>query len=174
MKTLYLPFIVTWCIVTCAVGCTPQPPPPGHTPPSISVTRTTPIPTSTSPPKAGDSIASVPVGDQPADLAYGEASVWVANAGSGTVSRIDPTTNSVTAEISIGEVGGDYGSPTAVAVGNGSIWVTDNTGFAIVRVDPFLNKVVERIRLEMTQPDFQRQSRLTNWLQVWKPCGSQR
>ncbi|HSL28569.1 MAG TPA: hypothetical protein VK900_05165 [Anaerolineales bacterium] len=58
-----------------------------------------PAPTVPPVPKAGERQATIPVGDQPADLAFGEEAIWVANAGSGTVTRIDPQTNTVVAEI---------------------------------------------------------------------------
>ena len=50
-------------------------------------------------------------------MAVGERAVWVANAKDGTVSRIDPATNQVTATVRVG------GSPRDVAVGSGRVWV---------------------------------------------------
>jgi len=44
--------------------------------------------------------------------------VWVANAGDGTVSRIDPAKAEVIRTIEVG------GAPAGVAVANGLVWVT--------------------------------------------------
>ena len=52
---------------------------------------------------------------------YGAGAVWVANSGDGTVSRIDPSTNSVVATIRVGN------SPLGIAVGAGYVWVTVQT-----------------------------------------------
>jgi YVTN family beta-propeller protein len=47
----------------------------------------------------GSILAEVTVGDTPTSIAVGEGAVWVANTGDGTVSRIDPATNEVTASV---------------------------------------------------------------------------
>jgi YVTN family beta-propeller protein len=57
------------------------------------------------------------VGERPVAVAYGEGAVWVANYGDGTVSRIDPLTQSVTQEIKVGA------HVSALAVGAGAVWV---------------------------------------------------
>jgi YVTN family beta-propeller protein len=51
-----------------------------------------------------------------------EGAVWVANATQGTVSRIDPATNTVTRTTPVGR------NPVRLAAGLGSIWVADETG----------------------------------------------
>jgi YVTN family beta-propeller protein len=48
----------------------------------------------------------------------GEGAVWVANARDGTISRIDPRTNSVVKTITIGH------APTRVTVAAGRVWVS--------------------------------------------------
>ena len=48
----------------------------------------------------------------------GHGSVWVANSGDGTVSRIDPVSGRVIATIDVG------GSPTGLAVADDGVWVT--------------------------------------------------
>jgi YVTN family beta-propeller protein len=68
--------------------------------------------------------------------------VWVANSGDGSLSRINPATNSVTRAISVGE------TPVAVAVGEGSVWVADSSDDAVDRIDPGTNRVAERIAVE--------------------------
>jgi YVTN family beta-propeller protein len=62
---------------------------------------------------------TIPVGDGPVAIAFGEGSVWVANANDHTISRIDPKTNDVTATIKLGNV-----TPRGIAVGEGKVWVT--------------------------------------------------
>jgi len=88
----------------------------------------------------------------PTALAVGEGAIWVAArpafrccppeaVGTGTLTRIDPTTGSVVATIPIG------GRPAGVAVGKAAIWVTDPGTRSVVRVDPKTNRVVKRIRV---------------------------
>jgi YVTN family beta-propeller protein len=62
--------------------------------------------------------AVVPVGRAPADIAYGEGSVWVANRGDGTISKIDPARHRVTMTIHLGY------RPAGLAVGAGAVWAT--------------------------------------------------
>jgi len=47
----------------------------------------------------GSILAEVTLGDTPPSITDGEGAVWVANQGDGTVSRIDPATNEVTASV---------------------------------------------------------------------------
>jgi YVTN family beta-propeller protein len=61
---------------------------------------------------------TVDVGRGPTGLAVGEPWVWVANSGSGTVSRIDAGAERVVATVRIGPI------PEGVAVGAGSVWVS--------------------------------------------------
>ena len=49
-------------------------------------------------------------------IAFGDGAIWTANYMDGTVSRIDPRTNAVTARVPVGP-------PQALAVGEGSAWV---------------------------------------------------
>jgi len=88
----------------------------------------------------------------PTALAIGEGAVWVAArpgfrccpaqaVGTGTVTRIDPRTNSVEATIPIG------GDPAGIALGEGAIWIADPGTRSVVRVDPKKNRVVARIRV---------------------------
>jgi YVTN family beta-propeller protein len=67
--------------------------------------------------------ATVPVGHSPAGIAVGEGSVWVANAGDGTVTRIDPSTNPPRLHQTI-PVGG---SPAAITIADGRAWVAVDT-----------------------------------------------
>ena len=57
-----------------------------------------------------ETVTTRQVGDFPTAVAVGHGSVWVANAGDGTLSRIDPETSEVVATIQLGA------SPEAIAV----------------------------------------------------------
>ncbi len=84
-------------------------------------------------------LETVGVGNGPTGIAFGDGSVWVANSLDGTVSRIDPATNRVTATIPVGE------GPDGIAVGSGAVWVSGEFSEEIARIDPVENRVVERI-----------------------------
>ena len=58
----------------------------------------------------------IDVGDAPTGLAVGAGAVWVANAGDGTVSRIDAAKREVVKTIHIGN------APWGIAFGNGAVW----------------------------------------------------
>jgi DNA-binding SARP family transcriptional activator/streptogramin lyase len=70
---------------------------------------------------AGDfgsnAVRPIPVGDGPTNIAIGDGAVWVAAAG-GSISRIDPETNDVTATIPVGNpLGG-------MVIANGLVWAS--------------------------------------------------
>lgn len=88
-------------------------------------------------------IATIPVGRQPWDLAFGAGSIWVPNGGDGTVSRIDPATNEVVATIEISPTSDD--SPVSVAVRGNAVWVTSAADQTLVRIDPATNQIVQTI-----------------------------
>jgi DNA-binding beta-propeller fold protein YncE len=48
-------------------------------------------------PESGDVVGTIPVGAIPLEVAVGEGSVWVSNAGDDTVSRINPSSNEAVA-----------------------------------------------------------------------------
>jgi YVTN family beta-propeller protein len=97
--------------------------------------------------------STIPLGVAiPTAVAVGEGAVWVAArpgfrccppeaVGSGTLTRIDPMTNSIEATIPVG------GEPSALAVGEGAIWVVDPATRSVVRVDPATNDVVAHVPL---------------------------
>jgi YVTN family beta-propeller protein len=66
-------------------------------------------------------VARIPVGRGPTDIAAGAGSVWVANYLDGTISRIDPATNSVVDTIAVGAW------PEHIAAGQGGVWVTHDS-----------------------------------------------
>jgi virginiamycin B lyase len=60
---------------------------------------------------------TIRVGRRPVSIVMGEGSIWVANQGDGTISRISPTTNRVVARIQVG------GAPIGLAVDSKGVWV---------------------------------------------------
>ena len=88
---------------------------------------------------AAQVVATIPVGAGPASIRYLAESIWVRNNPDGTVSRIDPATNTVVATIRVGDGEGD------IAYGDGSIWVTSSEPATVSRIDPVTNTVVATI-----------------------------
>jgi DNA-binding beta-propeller fold protein YncE len=64
-----------------------------------------------------DQIREIHVGGHPVSVAAGAGAVWVADAGSSAVLRIDPDTAQVVARTGTGP------APLAVAVDAGGVWV---------------------------------------------------
>ena len=70
-----------------------------------------------------------PTGPDPEGVAVGAGSVWVANGGDGTVSRLDPETGTVLRDYAVG------GEPGGIAISNDAVWVADNGGTSVSRID---------------------------------------
>lgn len=83
--------------------------------------------------------AAIRVGEAPGAVAVDGSSVWVANSGDGTVSRIDATTNQVIATIDVGA------RPTHLTADSNGVWVTNPEG--LQRIDPATNRVVQTLPL---------------------------
>jgi YVTN family beta-propeller protein len=66
--------------------------------------------------------------------------VWVLNGNTGTVTRIDPTLNAVTATTPRLSV-----DPTRIAAGAGAAWVADAANDSVRRIDPATGRVVRVI-----------------------------
>jgi streptogramin lyase len=66
---------------------------------------------------AGGHTRTIPVGGAPTGLATGAGSVWVASTAAGTLTRVDPGRETVTATVRVGE------RPYAVAASPQAIWV---------------------------------------------------
>jgi YVTN family beta-propeller protein len=75
----------------------------------------------------------------PRAVVVAEGAVWVANEGDGTVTRMEPVNNRISASITVGT------SPNAIAYGEGSIWVVNRLSHNVSRIDPGSNKVVATI-----------------------------
>ena len=65
----------------------------------------------------GGHTRTIPVGGEPTGLATGAGSVWVASTAAGTLTRVDPDRDTVTATVRVGE------RPYAVAASPQAIWV---------------------------------------------------
>ena len=78
------------------------------------------------------------LGAAPGAAAEGAGSVWVANPGDGTVSRLHPGEDRVET-IDVGQ------SPAALAFGGGSMWVAAADDGALAQIDADANRVVQRI-----------------------------
>jgi len=70
--------------------------------------------------KTQQTLGTTKVGVAPVSASYGAGSVWVANSGDGTVSRIDPASGQVVRTITIS----DGGTPSGIAATDNGIWVT--------------------------------------------------
>ena len=82
--------------------------------------------------------AQYSLGTAPGAAAEGAGSVWVANPGDGTVSRLHPGDDRVDT-IDVGQ------SPAALAFGGGSMWVAAADDGTLAQVDTNANRVVQRI-----------------------------
>ena len=74
------------------------------------------------------------VGTDPAAVAVGVGGVWVANAGDGTVSRLDPATGRFVRNYAIGA----DDDVSDIAVGFKTVWVADGNGGTVTPIDPNL------------------------------------
>ncbi len=81
------------------------------------------------------------VASAPAAIATAAGTVWLADAGSGALSRVDLGTGRSVDSIPVG------GDPGTIAIGGGSIWSASVPGDELDRVDPATGKVTQRIPL---------------------------
>jgi YVTN family beta-propeller protein len=95
----------------------------------------------------GRVVATIPVGASPADVLVSQEVVWVANAAQGTVSRVDPATNTVTRTIRVGR------NPVRLTAGFGSIWVANQTEQTISRIDARSGQPLATIRTPSLGPN---------------------
>lgn len=75
------------------------------------------------------SISTIPVGDAPSGIAFGNEVVWVASSAEGRVERIGPLSNRVGRTYDVG------GTPDDVAVGLGAAWVADADAGTVTRIE---------------------------------------
>jgi YVTN family beta-propeller protein len=74
-------------------------------------------------------------GNSPSAIAFGNGSLWVANAENSNVTRFNRPSYGPAATISVGR------HPSGVAVGGGAVWVADTGDDAVSRIDPSRNSV---------------------------------
>lgn len=84
----------------------------------------------------------LPAPDGPSALRFGFGSLWVTSASTGVVSRLDPESGTVQAEIA--------GAPGIfLAVGEGAVWVLDNEAGTVHRIDPTTNTLAATIPVDV-------------------------
>ena len=88
--------------------------------------------------------ATIKVGNAPAGVAFDGTSIWVTNQASDTVSKINPTTNAVTATIGVGDI------PAGVAYDGTNIWVVNNGSNTVSKIDPSTNTVTATINVAIS------------------------
>lgn len=107
-------------------------------------------------------IASIPTGianpQGELNVVAGAGSIWVPSDDAGTVARIDPATNKVTASIHV-DPGTYY-----MAFGFGSVWAVSSKTQSIQRIDPATNTVVKTTKLGK-QPGFLAAGEGAVWVQ---------
>jgi DNA-binding beta-propeller fold protein YncE len=108
----------------------------------------TPVPLTPTPTLAvaGRVSATIPLGavHDHTFIAASVTAVWVHDGPSGTLTRIDPTTNTVVARLALGGQSHDVG---AIAVDSQAVWVADASTGIVSRIDPERNQVTTSIKL---------------------------
>ncbi|MGH8890384.1 MAG: hypothetical protein ACRDV3_11610 [Acidothermaceae bacterium] len=84
---------------------------------------------------ADDVVTRVATGAMPDGIVAAYGSLWVANYGAGTVSRIDPVQRRVLATVSVAP------GPISLADAGGAIWVAGYDTGAVTRIDPQTDRV---------------------------------
>ncbi len=129
---------------------------------------------------------TISTGVNPAGVAVNDFA-WVANAGEGTVSKVDLRTNRPVARISVGDPHGLAGCdshnvhqtphgdfrirncdlPKAVAATRGAVWAGRGDTQSLVRIDPVSNRVVASIPVGV-EPWYIAASDTAVWLTDWR------
>ena len=132
-------------------------------------------------PETNRVVDRIPV-DSPTGLAFGHGSVWATSAGDGTVSRIDPETGEVSAEIEVGRGAVDIATDER----SGDVWIAglympedysedfsqqDSEYNKISRVDPQTNHVVAEIPIVASSLEGGAQSVAVGAGAVWAQSG---
>ena len=90
-------------------------------------------------PGTGKIVAEVPVGPEPRAIAVGGGSVWVANEGNETVTRIGSSSRKTTT-ITL------QGHPTGLAFADGAVWAATIEG-GLIRIDPKFESAADPVRV---------------------------
>ena len=91
-------------------------------------------------------LGALKAGSLPDAIAVGEGSLWVTDAGNGTVARVDLADSRVTDTIEVGN------TPSSVAVGHGAVWVANAGDRTVSRISPATGKEVARSASGMGLP----------------------
>jgi DNA-binding beta-propeller fold protein YncE len=91
-------------------------------------------------------VREVVVGTQPVAVATGFGAAWVANAGSGSITRVELAGSKV-------ETVGLNDQPSAIATGAGYVWVVSVRSQKVLRIDPDTNLVTKTLRLSRPPRD---------------------
>jgi YVTN family beta-propeller protein len=113
-------------------------------------------------------VDTVAVSSKPFGIAAGEGGVWVGSNTFSTVTRIDPDTRRVVAEIPVGTSRALPSGLYSVAAGAGAVWAANSAELSVVRIDPRTNKVTARIGLPVS-PRAIAIAGDTVWVSVAKP-----
>ncbi|MBV8991046.1 MAG: hypothetical protein JO372_21030 [Solirubrobacterales bacterium] len=90
---------------------------------------------------SGKVAAATPLGGPPGSVTSEAGSVWVADPGADTVSRVDSGSGAVVDRIPVG------GEPGSIVGGGGAIWVASTVGSTVTRIDPTSESVTQTIAL---------------------------
>jgi virginiamycin B lyase len=93
--------------------------------------------------KTNEVVATLPIGPAQSEggVATGAGSFWMVSDQKGVLSRIDPATNKVVAEITVPE------KSAACNFGEAAVWITTPATNQLTRVDPKTNKVTDTIEV---------------------------
>jgi streptogramin lyase len=93
-------------------------------------------------PNTGAIRKTIHVGGNLDAVAYGDGAVWVANTLAGTVTRIDPATNSVVKRLT-----GVTGNVSRLDAGQGAAWILDSGAGTVTPIDAATNTFLSPIRV---------------------------
>jgi YVTN family beta-propeller protein len=77
----------------------------------------------------------------PQGVAYGWDAVWITDKNNNVVDRIDPSTDTVTGRIAVGD------GPEGIAIDRQAVWVANGVDRTVSRIDPSSSRVVATIGL---------------------------
>lgn len=126
------------------------------TPAEMPATSTVPAITSATPPPTpnvrdlGSLSAIIPVSADPFDVVFAAGSVWVSDVDTGTVSRIDPSSNTIVATIALGTSGA---VATFLTATDTAVWAVNESELTVVQIDPTTNQVVTSFALPQVGSD---------------------
>jgi YVTN family beta-propeller protein len=82
---------------------------------------------------------AIKVGNSPDGIAVSQGDVWVANAGDGTISRVDEESGRVLGTI---PYAGHLGAAAPITLWQHALWVGDNSSGTVDRIDPASGKMI--------------------------------